>query len=84
MGHLTNRGSSLVRVLPAHAKFVSPFLFISAWLLRQTHEQETGESPLTKNAFKILYATDDDHEAAPEIEDPLSPGGGPVCVYFAH
>lgn len=28
---------------------------------RQNHEQESGESELTKNAFKILYATDEDH-----------------------
>ena len=26
----------------------------------QNHEQDSGESELTKNAFKILYATDDD------------------------
>ena len=31
---------------------------------RQNHEQESGESELTKNAFKILYATDEDHEQA--------------------
>ncbi|CAN0236281.1 unnamed protein product [Ascophyllum nodosum] len=29
-------------------------------LLMQNHEQDSGESELTKNAFKILYATDDD------------------------
>lgn len=33
-------------------------------LLLQNHETETGESDLTKNAFKILYATDDDLDAA--------------------
>ncbi len=31
---------------------------------RQNHEHESGESELTKNAFKILYATDEDHEQA--------------------
>ncbi|CAM9494549.1 unnamed protein product [Ectocarpus sp. 12 AP-2014] len=40
-------------------------------LLFQNHEQESGESDLTKNAFKILYATDEDHEQAAEGEEPL-------------
>lgn len=31
-------------------------------LLFQNHEQESGESELTKNAFKILYATDEEHQ----------------------
>lgn len=41
---------------------------VHAW---QNHEQESGESELTKNAFKILYATDEDHEQAEGEGEPL-------------
>lgn len=48
----------------------------------QSHEQEAGESELTKNAFKILYATDEDHEApgADGAQEPLPGAGGQVRV----
>lgn len=46
----------------------------------QNHEQEAGESDLTKNAFKILYATDEDPDAAPHPDGPEShQAAGEVC-----
>lgn len=43
----------------------------------QNHEQISGESDLTKDAFKILYATDDEHKenvADGERDDVLDVG----------
>lgn len=40
------------------------FCVLCAVLHEQNHEKDEGESDLTKNAFKILYATDEDHDAA--------------------
>eukprot|EP00752_Nemacystus_decipiens_P016779 g15016.t1 len=40
-------------------------------LLFQNHEQESGETDLTKNAFKILYATDEDHDQVEGGGEPL-------------
>lgn len=57
------------------------YLFLS-----QNHEQESGESELTKNAFKILYATDEDHEQqAQDVipgEEPLE--GDQAQVLLTH
>lgn len=63
-------------------------------MIPQNHETETGESDLTKNAFKILYATDDDLDAAAaaaggegavEGQEPLdAANGGQVSATLLH
>lgn len=69
----------LFRVEPLCACYSSGVKPLSLFL-RQNHEQESGESDLTKNAFKILYATDEDHDQAAEGEEPLEADQAQVTV----